>query len=68
MPTFLDLCKMTFITYLFIQCAKWFCYGVVWVVKRRQFEKDKKMLQNCVQKSKRRKSTIHFHEILEHKN
>ena len=71
MPTFLDLCKMFFITIGFVFVLSVFGYVVIrfdrWVCYRK-FKRDKKMLRDCVQKSKRRKSTIHFHEILEHKN
>lgn len=52
MPTFLDLCKMFLMTYGFISSMKWFCYGVVKLVKYKQSLERKKFYEGSVKKSK----------------
>lgn len=68
MPTFLYLCSMFLEIVGFVFVMIYFCYGVVWLVKYKQFKKQEKILKDCVQKSKPKKQVVPFHEILEHKN
>jgi len=52
MPSFIDLCRMFFMTYGFISTMKWFCYGVVRLVKYRQFLQRKKFYEGMPDKPK----------------